>query len=95
MGPNVKRLIATKMAQLAVPPGGGLAAAIDSIVTPGKLSKIAKEATQWVEEAIAAVKAAPDAAGKWTEDEAIAGEILNGIERRQRLLAQSRRQIKQ
>lgn len=55
-GPNIKRLIAHKMATIMVPPGGGVAAAIAALTTAGKISQAAREATEWVEQAIALVK---------------------------------------
>lgn len=80
MGPNVKRLIIAKMSRDAVPDGGGLADAIGFLTSKDALLRGAREATKFVEAAIAAVKAAPD--NKWGDDEAIAGEILKQIELR-------------
>lgn len=80
-GPNVKRLIAHKMALLLVPKGGGLTGAIQELVTPGNIGKRAQEATAWVTEAIAAVKDAPNNP-YGDDDEAIAGEILRLIDER-------------
>jgi hypothetical protein len=50
---------------------------------PGNLGAVAREATAWVEQALTAVKTAPDNPHGDT-DEAIAEEILRGIEARQR-----------
>ncbi len=77
-GPNVKKLIVHKMSLLMVPPGGNLGTAIDALRKPGNVVAVAREATAWVEAAIAAVKAAPGST--WTDDEAIAGEILRQVE---------------
>lgn len=79
-GPNVKKLIAHRMSQQIVPPGGGLADAIGAMVEPGKLLAVSREATTWVEAAIQAVKSAPDC--RFEDDEAIAGEILSKISER-------------
>jgi hypothetical protein len=83
-GPNVKRLITHKMSLIMVPAGSkdGLAAALNSLTRPGGIGDAAKEATAWVEQAIAAVKAAPDNP-YGDDDEAIAGEILRGIWKKQ------------
>ena len=80
-GPNVKKLITTRIAQLAVPPGGGLADAIGFLASK-RIGKTAKDATDWVNEAIAVVKTAPDNPFG-NDDEAIAGEILRQLEEKQ------------
>ena len=78
-GPNVKKLIARKMSKDMVPDGGGLRDAVKALRTPGNLSKVAQEATKWVEAAIAVVKTAPD--NPYGDDnEAIAGAVLEGLE---------------
>lgn len=77
-GPNVRKLIAHKMSLLMVPAGGGLATALQALTKPGNLAAVAKEATAWVEAAIAVVKTAPDNP-YGEDDEAIAGAILKGI----------------
>lgn len=76
-GPNVRRLIASKMSLIMIPPGtgSGLATAVRTMLKPGGIGDAAKEATEWVRQAIAAVKAAPDNP-YGDDDEAIAGEIL-------------------
>jgi hypothetical protein len=84
-GPNVKRLIAHKMSLLLIPPGSGknaVGVAVANMTKPGNLSAVAREATAWVEAAIAAVKAAPGGAA-YGDDEAIAGTILKAVEERQ------------
>lgn len=80
-GPNVRKLIAHKMSLLMVPPGIGNKAfshAMGELTKPGNLVEIAKEATRWVEAALAAVKAAPDCPFG-NDDEAIAKEILDRV----------------
>jgi hypothetical protein len=83
MGPNVRRLVAHKMARDAVPPGGGLADAMRFLTTPGAVVAGAHEATEWVRLAIQTVKDAPGNP-YGDDDEAIAGEILRQIELRTR-----------
>ena len=83
-GPNVKKLIIHKMSLLMIPPGtkNGLVTGIEAIRKPGNLVSVAREATKWVEEALALVKAAPD--NPWGEDdEAIAGVILEEVNKKQ------------
>jgi hypothetical protein len=77
MGPNVKKLIAHKMALDAIPPGGGVADGA-SFLLSGKLGESAKAAAEWVKQAIAVIKAAPDNP-YGDDDEAIAAEILRRV----------------
>ena len=77
-GPNVKKLITRRMAQLMVPDGGGLADGIRELASPGNIGERAREATVWVGEYLAAVKLAPDNP-YGDDDEAIAEAILNEI----------------
>jgi hypothetical protein len=80
-GPNVKKLIIRKMSTDAVPKGGGIAAALGFLADPSRIVAGARAATQWVETAIRAVReAAEPNPWKTADDEAIAGEILRGIE---------------
>jgi hypothetical protein len=53
------------------------------------LSQYAREATAWVEEAIAVVRTAPD--NPYATDEEIAGAIPKGIEERQAAQAEQRK----
>lgn len=82
MGPNVKKLISHKMALDAVPKGGGLVDAIKFVSDAQRITASARSATEWVMTAIQAVKDAPGST--YTDDEAIAGEILRQIEEKQR-----------
>jgi hypothetical protein len=77
-GPNVKKLIVRRMSQLIVPKDGGLMDALKSLSSAENISKTAREATAWVEAAVAAVKAAPDNP-YGDDDELIVGEILRRI----------------
>lgn len=81
IGPNVRRLIAIKMAKDAIPAGGGFADGVNYLASSG-LGQRAQEATKWVEDAIQAVKSAPD--NRWPDDEAIAGELVKRIETKQK-----------
>ena len=71
-GPNVRKLIVRKMTMLMVPDGSGIG---DVVQKFNDIGRYAREATEWVEAAISAVKAAPGNR-HGDDDEAIAGEIL-------------------
>lgn len=92
LGPNVKKLIVHKMSLLMVPPGcgNGLQTALAALTKPGNLVAVAREATQWVEAAIAVVKTAPDNP-YGDDDEAIAETILQGVENKKRYQAKNQR----
>jgi hypothetical protein len=86
IGPNVRRLIACKMAILAIPAGSGkdsFRLGLDAFTNRGKFSSMAAEASAWVQAAIAVMKTAPDNP-YGNDDEAIAGAILEGIEQRKK-----------
>ena len=78
MGPNVKRLLAHFTARIAIPPGGGFAAGIALLTTPGRLSEVSRMALRDVEKALEAIKAAPDNP-YGDDDEVIAGAILERL----------------
>lgn len=84
--PNIKKLIVHKMSLLMIsvdtPAGQGLATGIAALTKPGNIGDKAREATAWVEAAIALVKTSPD--NPYTSDEEIAGAILKGIEEKKR-----------
>jgi spore coat polysaccharide biosynthesis protein SpsF (cytidylyltransferase family) len=63
-----------------IPPDGGLADGIRELSSAENIGKRCREATAWVEEALAVVKTAPD--NPYADDEAIAGAILEKIEKR-------------
>lgn len=74
-GPNVRKLIATRMATLMVPAGSTIGDALGAIAKPGNIGVVAKQATDWANYAISLVKSCKDNPyGDY--DEAIAGEIL-------------------
>lgn len=79
MGPNVKRLIAYKMSFDAIPPGGGFAAGVDFLLSPGRLAQSGQAAVDWVKQSISLVKSAPDNP-YGDDDEAIAGALLERLE---------------
>lgn len=68
-----------KMAIDAVPKGGGLLDGFAFLCDPKRVTDSARAAQQWVEDAIAAVKAAPDNP-YGEDDELICAEILRLIE---------------
>lgn len=73
------------MSRDAIPSGGGLAAGIKFLSTPGAISAGIKAATEWVALAIRAVREAAEP-NPWmaADDEAIAAEILKGIQERRK-----------
>lgn len=78
-GLNVKRLIAYRLATIAVPPNGNVFDGLSFLTSKDKIVAGTKEATKWVEQAIATVKAAPNNP-YGDNDEAIAGEILRQVD---------------
>jgi len=81
LGPNMKRLLTFFIARLSVPPGGGFAAAIESLLSAERMKENAREGLRQVDQAITAMRAAPD---KWYSDdeEEIAGIILAELDKR-------------
>ena len=80
IGPNVKKLIAAKMAADAIPKGGNFQSGVEYLMSPDLATK-AQAAAEWVRDAIQAVKSAPDNPFG-DDDEAIAGEMLRLAEQR-------------
>jgi hypothetical protein len=80
-GPNVRRLVASKMSTDAVPSGCGIAAAVAFLTDPQKIKSGAAKATEWVNAAMRAIREAGEP-NQWkgADDEAIAGMLLNRIE---------------
>ena len=80
-GPNVKKLIAHKMAKDAVPDGGGLAAALKFLKDKDAIVNTARRATEFVYTAIALMRTCAEP-NPWKDasDEEIAGEILKNVE---------------
>lgn len=92
IGPNVRKLICHRMSSIIVPPNGGPKDVFEAITTPNRLTQVARESTEWVEQAFAAVKSAPNNPFG-NDDEAIAGEILRRIEERKLKLVDKLQQI--
>lgn len=84
-GPNVKRLIAARMAVLAIPPNGDFMDGVRFLTDPGAVARAAREAQAFASDAIAAMRSAADP-NPWRDatDEEIAGEILRAVEERKR-----------
>jgi len=85
--PNVKKLVIRKIALLIIPANvkdeNVVATVAKAIQKPGNLRAIAREAFVWVKKAIDLVRNSPGLNSWKTEsDEAIAGEILNRIDRK-------------
>ena len=80
-GPNVKKLITCRMAQLAIPDGGGLADGLAFLSSKSRILSTAREATAWVFEALDVVRAT-SGNPYGDDDEAIAAEILRRVERK-------------
>jgi hypothetical protein len=80
-GPNFMKLVFNRAAILAVPSGGGLADGIEFLTNPDKRQRIMKEAFGFAEQAVEAMKAAPD--NPYGDDEeTICAAILAEAERR-------------
>lgn len=87
-GPNIRRLIAERAAQLQVERAkqrhgvadvGTLAVGI----VDGTLQETLREASTWVQTALALLRNAPGSE-QWPTDEAMAGELVRQIEERQK-----------
>jgi hypothetical protein len=84
-GPNVKRLIAAKIAREAIPADGKFADGIEFLLNPDRVRKTARQATIWAAASIEAVRNAPGPNPfKNASDEEIAGVILKEMEKRKR-----------
>ena len=79
LGPNVKRLAARFAAVEAVPPGGGMPAALTFLTEPTRFKLGIKRAVQNALAAVDAVKTAHDNP-YGSDDEVIAGAILRKID---------------
>lgn len=88
MGPKMKRLVIEYASVLAVPPGGGLAAAMRIMTDPQLLQDNLRKACVWAADRIAEIKAAPDNT-LGNDDEVIANHILEKLAERK---AQQRRE---
>jgi len=82
MGPNVRKLYLQRAAYEAIPPGGGIQDGITFFLEEDKRAAIMLSARRWTEEALAAVRAAPDLPPTITDEE-IAALILARLEVKQ------------
>jgi len=80
-GPEVKKLICRKMAQIAIPPDGDFTDGLKFLSSKENIIRGVKEATDWVFEVIDLVKNAPDGPN---DDEEIAKIINKKIEEKRR-----------
>lgn len=89
IGPCRKRLIIEKMSRDAIPDREGLAAAVKLLTTPGGIAAGWREAANWVDAAIIAIREAADP-NPWrnSSDEDIADELLRKIASRRALKKQ-------
>lgn len=81
IGPNMKKFVIRRMSVMAVPAGEGLSSAIEFLMKPGALGSGFKQAMEWCDAAIAAIRGAgePNPWKNATEEE-IAGELVRRIE---------------
>lgn len=77
IGPNLKRLMIIAMARIAVPPKSPnpMASAIEALKDS---ANVARRALEWCDEAMAAVRSAPDNP-YGSDEETIAGAILDKL----------------
>lgn len=86
VGPNVKRLVAYRMATMMIPGGtpDPFMTGASAILAPGTLASAGREALRWAGSALAVIKSAPD--NPYGDDnEAIAGALLQQIDARQNI----------
>lgn len=81
-GPNVTILITKFIAREAVPPGGGLASAVEFLSNPERRKQVLEMAEFEAIQAIQLIKSAPDNPFG-NDDERIASELLDQIQKRQ------------
>ncbi len=81
-GPNVRILITKFIAREAVPPGGGLASAVEFLGNPERRKQVLENAEAKAIQAIQLIKSAPDNPFG-DNDEQIASELLSKIQERQ------------
>lgn len=81
IGPNQKQLIINRMVTKAIPPGGGFEAGLRFLSSNETIKACAKEAIEFVKNAIIAVRqAAEPNPWKQSSDEQIAGELVRLVE---------------
>lgn len=79
----VQRLVIRKMSHHAIPDGGGLQDGIAFLLNQDAMNEGYRRASKWVQEAIDAVKSAPDNP-YGDNDEAIAEAILAKLDEKRR-----------
>lgn len=80
-GPYFMELVHRRVARDAIPDGGGVGAGIDFLLNPERIRETTRAAFEFVQEAVDAVRAAPD--NPYGDDEeAIAKHIVEEIEKR-------------
>lgn len=85
IGPNMKKLIITKMSSDAIPMGGGIADGVAFLSNPISIKEGFAKAQRFAEVAIKAIRAAGEPNEfKEASDEVIAGEILKALEARKK-----------
>lgn len=79
-GPNVARLIASRMSVLAIPASGGLIDGVQFLLDAEAVQRIAREAEAWTQVALAVMRSAAGP-NPWRNatDEEIAEEILRAV----------------
>ena len=80
---SVQRLVIRKMSHEAIPDGGGLQDGIAFLLNQDAMNEGYRRAYKWVQEAIDAVKSAPDNP-YGDNDEAIADAILAKLDEKRR-----------
>ena len=80
---SVQRLVIRKMSHDAIPDGGGLQDGIAFLLNQDAMNEGYRRASKWVQEAIDAVKSAPDNP-YGDNDEAIAEAILAKLDEKRR-----------
>jgi len=81
IGPNVKRLIAMKIAREAIPPGGGFSSGLEFLLDKERVKKTFEESKLWVKEKINEIKSSPNNP-YGNDDESIAEAIIKKIDER-------------
>ena len=81
-GPNVMKLIFSRMAAIAVPAGGGIGDALNFVASKERIVEAAREAEAWVASVVKLVRSSPCGRWKASTDEQIAAEILRQAEER-------------
>lgn len=79
LGPNMKRLLAMRVAREAIPAGGGIADGMNFLLDRQRMIETSRKALEWCDLAVTAIRSAPDNP-YGNDEEAIAGAILANAE---------------